>query len=208
VTASETETQATWAEAQIKEITGNDTPLSGRHPYGKPFHFFSQAKVIIVGNHAPKLKGRSPAMERRLRVVPFTHMPQPPDSKLKEKLRAEYPAILRLMIDGCLAWQRESLGTAAAISSATSAYFEQQDAFRRWLDERCILDRGLSLKPGILLANFNEWAKANGEETITSNAFAELIDRTPGLMRAKSDGARLVRGIGLRATSYSHSYDQ
>jgi hypothetical protein len=30
--------------------------------------------------------------------------------------------------------------------------------------ERCVLDKGLSLKPGILLADFNEWAKANGEE--------------------------------------------
>lgn len=198
VTASETEAQATWAEAQIKEITGNDTPLSGRHPYGKPFTFRMQAKVIIVGNYAPKLKGRSPAMERRLRVVPFTHMPQPPDPELKEKLRAEYPAILRWMIEGCLIWQGQHLGTANAIRAATSAYFEQQDAFRRWLDERCLLDKTLSLTPGVLLADFNEWARENGEETVANNAFAEMIDRAPGLVRIKSNGVRMVRGLGLR----------
>jgi putative DNA primase/helicase len=199
VTASETEAQATWAESQIKEMTGFEAPLSARHPYGRPFTFFPQFKLVLVGNFAPKLKGRSPSMERRLRVVPFNHVPQNPDRDLKKKLEAEYPAILRWMIDGCLAWQKDGLGTAAAITAATSTYFEQQDAFRRFVDEMCILDKGLSLKPGILLTSFNNWAKANGEEAVGSNAFAELTDRFPGLAREKSNGVRLVRGIGLKA---------
>jgi putative DNA primase/helicase len=199
VTASETEAQATWAEAQIKEMTGNETPLSARHPYGQPFTFHAQFKISLVGNYAPKLKGRSAAMERRLRVIPFTNTPSQPDLDLKEKLRPEYPAILRQMIDSSLMWQRDRLGTAPAITAATSAYFEQQDAFGRWRDERCILDRNLSLKPGILLADFNAWAKANGEEIVSNNAFAELVDRTPGLERTRVNGARLVKGIGLHA---------
>lgn len=198
VTASETEAQATWAESQIKEMTGNETPLSARHPYGQPFTFHAQFKISLVGNYAPKLKGRSPAMERRLRVIPFINMPRTPDLELKEKLRTEYPAILRTMIDGCLTWQRDRLGTAKAITAATSAYFEQQDAFGRWLDERCIRGPGLRLRPGELLSDFNEWAKANGEETAGRNSFAELIDRTPGLEREKSDGVRWVKGIGFK----------
>jgi len=198
VTASETETQATWAESQIKEMTGNEAPLSARNPYGQPFTFFPQFKIVLVGNHAPKLKGRSPAMERRLRVIPFNHTPAHPDHDLKDKLRAEYPAILRWMLNGCLAWQRHRLGSARAVQAATSAYFEQQDAFRQWLDERCIFDPSFSLKPGILLADFNAWAKANGAEPASANVFAELIDRTPGLRRAKSNGVRFVGGIGLQ----------
>lgn len=198
VTACETEAQATWAESQIKEMTGNETALSARHPYGQPFTFLPQFKIILVGNYAPKLKGRSAAMERRLRVVPFNSTPVQPDPNLKNKLRQEYPAILRWMIDGCLVWQRDGLGSAAAIKQATGAYFEQQDAFRRWIDERCILAPELSLKPGVLLTDFAAWARANGEEAIGSNAFAELIDRTPGLRRVKSHRVRLVQGIGLR----------
>ena len=197
VTASETESQATWAESQIKEMTGNETPLSARHPYGRAFTYRPQFKLILVGNYAPKLKGRSRAMERRLRVVPFVNTPECPDLDLKEKLKAEWPGILRWMLDGCLMWQRDRLGNATVIRAATSAYFEQQDAHRRWIDDRCILDKNLSLKPGLLLADFNTWAKANGEETVSANAFAELIDRTPGLSRERSNGARLVKGIGL-----------
>ena len=198
VTASETELQATWAESQIKEMTGNETPLSARFPYGRPFTFRPQFKIVLVGNHAPKLKGRSPAMERRLRVLPFINTPPFPDPDLKEKLRDEWPAIFRWMLDGCLIWQRDRLGTAVAIKAATSAYFEQQDAHRRWMDERCDLSKGLSMKPGLLFADFNAWAKANGEETVNSNAFAELIDRTAGLSRERTHGVRFVKGIGLK----------
>ena len=114
------------------------------------------------------------------------------------QLRVEYPAILRWMIDGCTAWQQERLGNAAAVQTATSAYFEQQDAFRRWMDERCDLDPNFSMKPGTLLADFNVWARGNGEEATTGSAFAEMIDRFGKLTRTKTNGVRLVRGIALK----------
>ncbi len=207
VTASETEVQTTWPELQIKEMTGNDSPLSGRHHYGQPFTFWPQFKIVLVGNYAPRLKGCSPAMERRLRVVPFNRIPAARDPDLKERLRAEYPAILRWMIDGCLQWQQKRLGTAAVITRATNAYFEQQDAFRHWIEECAVLDPTLSVEPGILLSNYNSWAKTNGEEVATSNAFAEMIDRIPSLRRVKSDGRRLVKGIGLKAPRYTNRDD-
>jgi putative DNA primase/helicase len=198
VTASETERQATWAESQIKEMTGNETPISARHPYGQPFTYRPQFKIVIMGNHAPKLKGRSPAMERRLRIVPFNHKPEIPDLDLKEKLKPEYPAILRWMVDGCLLWRKDRLGTADAIMSATSEYFEREDAFGRWMDERCILDESLQMKPGKLLADFNAWAKDGGDDEMDSKSFAEMIDRTDGLTRGRSNGVRHVAGIGLQ----------
>ncbi|MBD0275438.1 MAG: PriCT-2 domain-containing protein, partial [Acetobacteraceae bacterium] len=91
VTASETETGTVWSESLIKELTGNEAPLSARDPYGKPFTFLPHFKLCLVGNHAPRLKGRTKAMERRLRVVPFNNEPTVPNPDLKEQLRAEYP---------------------------------------------------------------------------------------------------------------------
>jgi putative DNA primase/helicase len=101
VTASETESGRAWAESQIKELTGNEAPVSARHPYGRPFTFQPQCKLQFVGNHAPKLKARSSAMERRLRMVPFLYRPPQADPKLKDRLREEWPAIFRWMVDGC-----------------------------------------------------------------------------------------------------------
>lgn len=200
VTASETETGATWAESQIKEITGNEAPLPARHPYGKPFTFWPKFKVVLVGNHAPRLKGKSKAMERRLRIVPFKHKPKIADPRLKENLRSEFPAILRWMIDGCLTWQETGLRSSAAVDVETSAYFEQQDNFGRWLEERCLTGEGLSGKPSKLLADFLNWAKENNEMPVTSGDFREMVERTPGLKYVKVNGDRSVKGVGLKPT--------
>ena len=198
VTASETEAGATWSESLIKELTGNEAPLSARDPYGKPFTFLPHFKLCLVGNHAPRLKGRTPAMERRLRVVPFTNEPAQPDPELKDKLRAEYPAILRWMLDGCGQWRAKRLGTSKAISEATSAYFQQQDGFRRWMEECCHLNPDFSDRPGALFADFTAWARDNGEAPVSSGEFREMVERTKGLRYVANKGTRYVRGIALK----------
>lgn len=198
VTASETEAGATWSESLIKELTGNEAPLSARSPYGRPFTFRPQFKLCLVGNHAPRLKGRTPAMERRLRVVPFDNEPAKPDSDLKDKLRAEYPQILRWMLDGCAIWRREKIGTADAIRRATAGYFEAQDVFRRWLEERCILDQSLRERPGRVQADYGEYLRESGEPPISASEFRELLERTKGVKYAKVQGTPWVRGLGLK----------
>lgn len=172
--------------------------MSARHPYGRPFTYVPQCKLQFVGNHAPKLKTRSPAMERRLRMVPFLNKPPQADPKLKERLRDEWPAILRWMIDGCLEWQQHGLGTAAAIMRASDHYFEQQNAFGRWLEERCVLDPMRSARPGELFADYQSWCGANGEAALSSADFAEARETVPGLIMKTRQGSRWVTGIGLR----------
>jgi putative DNA primase/helicase len=198
VTASETESGHVWAESQIKELTGNEAPVSARHPHGRPFTYKPQFKLQFVGNHAPSLKARGSAMERRLCVAPFNHKPANPDVGLKDRLRDEWPAILRWIIDGCLEWQRDRLGKPTAIQQASGNYFQGQDAYGRWLEERCILDVMLSTRPGILYSDYRAWCMINGEAALTSPEFAEARDRTRGLILKTRDGARWVVGIGLR----------
>lgn len=199
ITASETEQQAFWSEQMLKDLTGNDTPLSGRNPRGRPFDFFPVAKIIVVGNYAPRLRSRTPAMERRLRVLPFGHIPTRPDPELKEKLRAEHPAILRWAIDGCLDWQRYRLGVPEAIKAASGTYFVRQDAWNAWLEECCDLDPALRTGSQQLLASYNAWAKRYNEDALTRNAFAEMLDRA-GLRREHVRTGSLVHGIALRDT--------
>lgn len=206
VSASETEAGRTWAESQIKEMTGNEAPVSARHPYGRPFTYRPQFKLMFVGNHAPRLKSKSQAMERRLRIIPFEHEPAKPDPTLKDKLRAEYPQVLRWMIDGCLMWQRERLGTAPAIAAKTSAYFEQQDGFGRWLAERCIVDLTLQTRPGQLYGDFKAWCLGNGEHAPSNAEFAETVDRTKGLRRTKTAGVPWVKGVGLKPSAGDSRY--
>lgn len=209
VTASETEAGATWAESLLKELTGNEAPLSARHAYGKVFEYKPQFKIGLVGNHAPRLKGRSKAMERRLRITPFKHKPAKVDLKLKDRLKGEAPAILRWMVEGCRKWQQDGLGTCKAIEAETGAYFEQQDSFSRWMSERCVLASAMapvSEKPSRLLMDFLAWARNSGELAVTSGEFREMIERQAGLKYAMNKGVRWVRGIGLKPHEGQQGY--
>jgi putative DNA primase/helicase len=70
-------------------------------------------------------------------IVPFTHKPATPDPDLMTKQHAEWPGILRWLIDGCLAWQRVGLVRPPVVTEATAEYFEEQDTIRHWIEERC-----------------------------------------------------------------------
>jgi putative DNA primase/helicase len=132
--------------------------------------------------------------------VPFEHEPANRDSSLKDKMRAEWPQILGWMLQGCMTWQRDRLGTAKAIAAASSAYFEQQDGFGQWMAERCILDPTgvMQTRPGALYADFKAWCQGNGVQAPSSAEFAETVSRTKGLRRVAVKGVRFIKGIALR----------
>ena len=94
VTASETEEGRQWAEARIKQLTGGD-PITAHFMRKDDFTFKPQFKLIIAGNHKPVLRSVDEAHRRRFNLVPFTHKPASPDRELEQKLKSEWPAILR-----------------------------------------------------------------------------------------------------------------
>ncbi|MFC7552649.1 phage/plasmid primase, P4 family [Pseudoroseomonas wenyumeiae] len=200
VVASETEEGRAWAESRIKALTGGDK-ISARFMRQDFFTYQPQFKLTIIGNHKPVLKNLDEAMRRRMNLVPFTRKPVTKDLELKEKLKAEWPAILAWMIEGCLLWQRDGLTRPPAVEEATAEYFAEQDYFARWLAECCILDATLSAKPATLLGNFHQWCQANGEEAADNRRMRGMIERTPGLRYVTTKGIQWVRGVGLQATN-------
>ena len=203
MTAAESERDAMWSEAFIKETTGGDT-LSARHPAGKPFRFKPTHKLAMQANHMPKLGGRSTGMARRLLLFPATRKPETPDTTLKAKLLAEAPGILRRMIEGCLAWQKLGLAPPDSMKVAANDYLDDQDNFAKWVAECCNLDANKSEKPASLLLSFNAWAKANNEAGMSGNALAEAIDHSDlPIKRLRTNGVRVVKGIEIRAQNIS-----
>ena len=113
VVAQETEKGRRWDETKIKSMTGGDK-MTARFMRCDFFDFVPKFKLWIVGNHKPRLDNVDEAMRRRMLLVPFTVQipPEERDPDLPAKLKAEWPAILRWAIDGCLEWQRIGLRTA------------------------------------------------------------------------------------------------
>ncbi len=197
VTASETEEGRTWAEVRIKQLTGGD-PITARFMRKDFFEFLPQFKLTVVGNHKPALKAVDEAMRRRFNIVPFLHKPAAPDKQLETKLKVEWPAILRWMMDGCVDWQQHGLMRPKVVTDATEAYFESQDHFPRWLTECCDRLPTASTKPAHLLHSFTQWCQANGEALADNRKLRGMIERTPGLRYVTNKGIQWVRGIAIK----------
>jgi putative DNA primase/helicase len=197
--AQETEKGRRWDEAKIKTMTGGDKQTA-RFMHCNFFDFIPKFKLWITGNHKPGLDNVDEAMRRRLLLVPFlVQIPvEERDLELLEKLKPEWPAILRWMIDGALEWQRDGLAVPKIITDATMQYFEDQDITGQWMEECVETDTPFAfVSTSQLFASWKNWCDQRGLTTGSSKALAQnLIDR--GLSQKRNAMNRGFSGIQLR----------
>lgn len=94
VTASEVDEGVRWDEGKLKAISGGDK-ITAHFMRQDDFTFEPQFKLLLAGNHRPRMRSADDAMRRRMHVIPFRHKPKVVDKQLREKLRKELPGILR-----------------------------------------------------------------------------------------------------------------
>jgi putative DNA primase/helicase len=199
VTAFETEDGRRWAESKIKSLTGGDR-VSARFMRQDFFEFTPQFKLLIAGNHKPRLRAVDEAMRRRFNLVPFavTIPENERDKDLAEKLRDEWPGILQWMIEGCLAWQREGLNPPEIVRTATETYFADEDAISRWIEEACTVGRQFETSCAQLFANWKSWCEQNGEYCGALRSFSQNLE-TRQYQRVHGRDRNAFRGLAVRA---------
>jgi putative DNA primase/helicase len=201
VTAQETQTGRTWDEAKIKNLTGADK-LTGRFMRGDFFDFDPTHKLMIAGNHKPTLRVVDEAIRRRFLLVPFTVQitEAEKDPKLFDKLKAEWPAILRWMIEGCLEWQRIGLAPPESVRNASKDYFEDQDVLGEWLEARVACDPGNFVTSTQLFSSWKQWCEQRNQFIGTETTFvSNLKDR--GFKQARRAFGRGFENIRLKTVS-------
>ena len=196
VTASESGDTVRLNEARIKMLTGGDT-VTARFLHGEFFEFRPAAKFVLFTNAKPTVRDDSLGMWRRIRLVPFLQTFEV-NRTLGAELTAEGPGILRWMIDGCLAWQRDGLLTPNAVLTATQAYRADSDLLEQFLDAKCVLGQTENCRAGELFARYREWADAEGlgpRERLNQRRFGSKIKERFDSM-ADNKGIRYL-GVGL-----------
>lgn len=201
VTAVEAEDGRRWAEAKIKILTGGDR-VAARFMRQDFFEFTPQFKLLIAGNHKPGLRSVDEAIRRRMHLIPFpvTILDPERDLDLADKLREEWPAILRWAVEGCLQWQQCGLNPPAAVLDATKEYLDAEDRLTVWLEERCEIGPRLSTTSAALFADWKSWCEDGGEPPGTRKEFAQRLEARPGIMRTRQgkERTRMFVGITLR----------
>src|SRR3954453_15388182 len=166
VTAQELAPGRAWDEPKLKSLTGGD-PITARFMRQDFFTYEPQFLLAAAGNHKPSFKGVDEAIRRRVQLVPFLqNIPaEERDKNLPEKLKAEWPAILRWLIDGCLAWQREGLNPPQSVREASEEYLSAEDVLGQWLEERCVIAKSIEFtKVSVLYGDWKQWCETAGSQ--------------------------------------------
>ena len=186
-----------WAESLLKALTAGD-PIAARFMRGDFFTFEPVFKLLIAGNHKPRLHAVDEAIRRRLHLIPFSvTIPKPErDPDLPEKLEAEWPGILAWAIDGAAEWHTNGLTPPAVVANATLEYLAGEDLIAVWIDDRCYQERTARTLASALYKSFKEWAEAAGERSGTQRAFSMALENH-GYQKEKTMDGRYFYGLRI-----------
>ena len=182
-------------ESQVKNLTGGDT-LRARRMREDEWSFKPTHTLFLHTNHRPDIKGTDEGIWRRVRLIPWsvTIPVEERDEHLLDKLTTPEckSAILNWLIEGCLEWRRIGTAEPDSIRLATNMYRQDEDAFGRFVETRCVLDKKAFASTYEITKAFGEFA---GEEHEMSHK--EVAKRLRALgCKPKSNGS--MRGwIGI-----------
>jgi putative DNA primase/helicase len=176
VVAHETTKGRAWDEAKVKTLTGGDG-LTGRFMRGDFFDFDPTHKLLIAGNSKPSLRNVDEAIRRRFVLVPFTvTIPVADrDPNLPEKLKTEWPAILRWTIEGYVEWKRIGLKVPDSVRRATEDYLAEQDTLGEWITDHVKTDPNAFTLTRDLFKSWKDWCEDRNLAAGAATAFSESL---------------------------------
>lgn len=188
---AESDPDAVFNEARVKEITGGDT-LRARF-MGKDF-FSIRPSWTVMGamNHLPKVTAGGDSFFRRTLKIDFNvQIPESEvDPNLKNRLLAEEgPGILQWMIEGARRYlARGKLVKPESVIVATSEYRKDEDQLARFIDERVKLTEHGGVSGREIFQNYRGWAEGQAEKAMPkTQLLRELEKRVPSIERAGND---------------------
>lgn len=113
-------------EAKLKDLTGGDK-IAARGMGENFLDYTPTAKLVLNGNHLPKIRGTDHGQWRRWRMVPWNVVATTVDKSLPAKLAAEAEGILAYAVAAAQEWYARGLEAPPGVLAATSAFRESSD---------------------------------------------------------------------------------
>jgi putative DNA primase/helicase len=193
VRTSEPDKDAKWNEGRLKGMTG-DAVLTANLKYADESELDVTFKLVVLANPAPTFDDVGESMQRRLLAV-FIPQPARRDEHLKDKLQAEYPAILRWLVQGAVDWYQGGLRVPERIVAASKNHLLQAHSdVRAWINERCRRE-GTSAGQEIQLS-WDGYAKASLSTTNRSPSWLRAELEKEGIVRKRNNGTK-YEGISV-----------
>lgn len=208
VSIYETRARMRLEAAMVKSLAGSD-PITVRDLYSKPITFVPQFTLWIATNHRPRVPEDDDALWERIRELPF--VAQIPEDERDPEVRKVLsdpsvggPVVLRWMVEGALAYQREGLRAPARVREATAGYRGEMDPIRDFLEACCSLGVGRYTPASALRIAYETWCKESGERPLGARNFADALHRH-ACEQTRNMSTRGWNGIGLLRDQSAHS---
>ncbi len=195
---SEPSLSATWNDSRVKSLTG-DAVVSARFMRGDNFTYRRSHKTIVIGNHMPRLNTVTPAIRRRMQMVPFSAVFTPVAGHgMRERLQEKaLGAALSWAIKGTVEWINHGTAPPASVRRLTENYLADEDCFAQWLEDSCLRDRNSAEVSSALYRNYQSWCGQKGIRP-ESNTLLSRYLVTSGFSREKTRVGRSFQGLRLR----------
>lgn len=178
VLAAEANEGAAWDEATIKRLTGGD----GDKFRGMRENYTAWEQTWHLGvmiNQKLRLITLDNAIRRRFLFIHWAQQitESEMDPALPEKLLAELPGVLNLLLKGLQAWQKQGLNPPARVKATTEDYFNENDGVAQFVAECCMAGEDLTATWASLLEEYTKWAKKRNENPLGSRRFGNELKR-------------------------------
>ncbi|MBS0467261.1 MAG: PriCT-2 domain-containing protein [Proteobacteria bacterium] len=200
---SEPEEGARLRESLVKSMSGGDR-ITARAPYAKASIEITPTWVTwMPTNHKPVVRGDDNGIWRRLCLIPFErNFKDDPhikaDPQLADKLRAELPGILALLVRAAGEYLRDGLDMPQKVREASEGYRSEMDLLATWIEESCEVGTRFEAATGELWRSWRAFATDRGLDRYipTETAFGRRMQQRFPLRRTNT--ARYRIGIRLR----------
>jgi putative DNA primase/helicase len=197
--------------ALLKSLASSDR-LSGAFLYENEFTFAPSHKLVIATNAKPVLETDA-AARRRVHLVPFNVSFKGRENRqLEEQLKAEASAILGLLIQSCMEWQRIGLAPPPSVTEATKELFRDLDPIGRFAEERLEPDpEGFEFTADIVKA-YQSFLRDNEEPVVhvdERQLVREIAERGYKKGKKRNERGQELRGLrGVRIKGPQGPKDQ
>lgn len=196
-TMSEPTTGSVLDDGLIKTVTGGDV-LACRDLHKGMSQFRSQLHLFMSYNQEPRLKDFTHGMVRRLKRLAW-NVQFPRNDSFEESLMSEIPHIASFLSKACGEWYRDGLTVPQSVDIDTSDYLEDQNVVLQFRNACLDVTPGMSLANTDLKAAFDDWAKANGLDEVSTTFIARRL-KDMGFKQHTSNGVRRWTALSLRSS--------
>jgi putative DNA primase/helicase len=210
VSSSEIDTGQRWSISKINRLTGEEM-IRAHFMHQNDIRYKPTLHLWPFTNNKPAIGrgGGGPHTERRLHLIDFgvRFLERAPKNdteapvanlKLKEELQAEYPAILRWLIDGNREWAKQRLNPPESMREATKEYLIDQDVLAQWIEERTQPTDNEDMTTKSAFDDWKVWAAEHDEDAGSINQFSRAL-KEAGLTYDRKANFRGFRKVRLRS---------